>query len=141
MIGIRLSKEDELVSALRLSLDKKILVISENGYGKRVSFDEFSPHGRGTGGQRLCMLSEKTGEIVGALAVKDNDEVVCITGQGKTIRVHINTISTMGRSAGGVRILDIAKPDLLIALDVVAEEENIQEEEPKEDKPKDGELL
>jgi len=137
VIGIRLSKEDELVSALRLSLDKKILVISENGYGKRVSFGEFSSHGRGTGGQRLCMLSEKTGEIVGALAVKDKDEVVCITGQGKTIRVHVNTISTMGRSAGGVRILDIAKPDLLIALDVVAEEESIQEEET----PKDGELL
>jgi len=124
VIGIRLSTDDALVSALRLSQDKKILVISENGYGKRVSFSEFSPHGRGTGGQRLYMLSEKTGKIVGALTVKDSDEVVCITGQGKTIRVAVKTISTMGRSAGGVRVLDIEKPDILIALDVVAEDED-----------------
>ena len=124
VIGIRLASDDALVSALRLSQDKKILVISENGYGKRVAFSEFSPHGRGTGGQRLYMLSEKTGKIVGALTVKDSDEVVCITGQGKTIRVAVKTISTMGRSAGGVRVLDIGKPDILIALDVVAEDED-----------------
>ena len=140
VIGIRLSTDDELVSALCLCEEKKILVISENGYGKRVAFSEFSPHGRGTGGQRLYMLSEKTGEIVGALAVKDADEVVCITGQGKTIRVHVKTISTMGRSAGGVRVLDIEKPDLLIALDVVAEEEEERTDSIQEE-PTDGRLL
>ncbi len=128
VIGIRLSKSDELASALRLSEDRKILVISENGYGKRVAFNEFSPHGRGTGGQRIYTLSEKTGEIVGALTVSDDEEIVCITGQGKTIRVHVNTISTMGRSASGVKILDIEKPDLLIGLDVVAVEKEESEE-------------
>lgn len=150
VIGIKLSPSDELVSALRLSEDKKILVISENGYGKRVAFSEFSPHGRGTGGQRIYTLSEKTGKIVGALTVKDDDEVVCITGQGKTIRVAVKSISTMGRSASGVRVLDIEKPDHLIALDVVAEEKegemsaeqnqhsNLPE---KNDEPQNGELF
>ena len=81
------------------------------------------PDGRGTGGQRIYTLSEKTGEVVGLLTVFDDDEVVCITGQGKTIRINVNSVGTMGRSAQGVRILDIESPDMLIGLDVVARDE------------------
>ena len=57
----------------------------------------------------------------------DDDEVVCITGQGKTIRVAVNTIGTMGRAAQGVRVLDIEKPDILIGMDVVARDKENQE--------------
>lgn len=121
--GIKLSSGDELTGALRVTENQKMLVMTENGYGKRVEFSEFSPHGRGTGGQKIYTVSEKTGEVVGLLTVLDDDEVVCITGQGKTIRVNVNTIGTMGRAAQGVRILDIEKPDILIGLDVVAREE------------------
>ena len=60
------------------------------------------------------------------LTVLDDDEVVCITGQGKTIRVNVSTISTMGRAAQGVRILDIEKPDILIGMDVVARDKENQ---------------
>jgi len=91
--------------------------MSENGYGKRVDFSEFSPHGRGTGGQKVYTVTEKTGEVVGLLAVADDDEIVCITGQGKTIRVQVSSINVMGRAAQGVRILDIESPDQLIGLD------------------------
>ena len=104
--GIKLSSEDELTGALRVTENQKMLVMTENGYGKRVDFSEFSAHGRGTGGQRIYTLSEKTGEVVGLLTVFDDDEVVCITGQGKTIRINVNSVGTMGRSAQGVRILD-----------------------------------
>lgn len=121
--GIKLSSEDELTGALRVTENQKILVMTENGYGKRVEFSEFSAHGRGTGGQRIYTLSEKTGEVVGLLTVFDDDEVVCITGQGKTIRISVNSVGTMGRSAQGVRILDIESPDMLIGLDVVARDE------------------
>ena len=121
--GIKLSSEDELTGALRVTENQKMLVMTENGYGKRVDFSEFSAHGRGTGGQRIYNLSEKTGEVVGLLTVFDDDEVVCITGQGKTIRINVNSVGTMGRSAQGVRILDIESPDMLIGLDVVARDE------------------
>ena len=121
--GIQLSSEDELTGALRVTENQKMLVMTENGYGKRVEFSEFSAHGRGTGGQRIYTLSEKTGEVVGLLTVFDDDEVVCITGQGKTIRINVNSVGTMGRSAQGVRILDIESPDMLIGLDVVARDE------------------
>ncbi|WP_147625143.1 DNA topoisomerase (ATP-hydrolyzing) subunit A [Treponema denticola] len=121
--GIKLSSEDELTGALRVTENQKMLVMTENGYGKRVEFSEFSAHGRGTGGQRIYTLSEKTGEVVGLLTVFDDDEVVCITGQGKTIRISVDSVGTMGRSAQGVRILDIESPDMLIGLDVVARDE------------------
>ena len=122
VIGIRLSGGDELTGALRIS-GGKLLVMSENGYGKRVDFSEFSPHGRGTGGQKVYTITEKTGEVVGLLAVADDDEIVCITGQGKTIRVQVSSINVMGRAAQGVKILDIETPDQLIGLDVVARED------------------
>ena len=124
--GIRLSAEDELTGALRITENQKMLVMTENGYGKRVEFSEFSAHGRGTGGQKIYTISEKTGEVVGLLTVLDDDEVVCIMGQGKTIRVNVSTISTMGRAAQGVRILDIEKPDILIGMDVVARDKENQ---------------
>ncbi|CEM61927.1 DNA topoisomerase (ATP-hydrolyzing) subunit A [Treponema phagedenis] len=122
--GIKLAQGDELTGALRVADNQKMLIMTENGYGKRVEFSEFTPHGRATGGQRIYTLSEKTGEVVGLLTVLDDDEVVCITGQGKTIRVNVDSISIMGRSAQGVRVLDIESPDILIGLDVVARETN-----------------
>ena len=122
VIGIRLSGGDELTGALRIN-GGRLLVMSENGYGKRVDFSEFSPHGRGTGGQKVYTVTEKTGEVVGLLAVTDDDEIVCITGQGKTIRVQVSSINVMGRAAQGVKILDIESPDQLIGLDAVARED------------------
>ena len=122
VIGIRLSGGDELTGALRIN-GGRLLVMSENGYGKRVDFSEFSPHGRGTGGQKVYTVTEKTGEVVGLLAVADDDEIVCITGQGKTIRVQVSSINVMGRAAQGVKILDIESPDQLIGLDAVARED------------------
>lgn len=124
--GIRLSKGDELSGALRIEPEGQMLVMTECGYGKRVKFEEFSPHGRATGGQRIYTITEKTGEIVGLIAVHNGDEVVCITSQGKTIRVKSDTVSVMGRAAQGVRILNIERPDILIGLDVVANDENTE---------------
>jgi DNA gyrase subunit A len=130
--GIRLSGGDELAGALRTRSDAKMLIMTDCGYGKRVDFDEFTPHGRATGGQKIYTISEKTGEIVGLITVLDSDEVVCITSQGKTIRVKANSINTMGRAAQGVRILNIERPDILIGIDTVANEEEQLLEREKE---------
>lgn len=121
--GIRLSKGDELSGALRVEQNGQMLIMTECGYGKRVKFEEFSPHGRATGGQKIYTLNDKTGELVGLISVTEDDEVVCITSQGKTLRVKSNAISLMGRAAQGVRILNIERPDILIGLDTVANDE------------------
>ena len=139
VIGIRLSGGDELTGALRIN-GGKLLVMSENGYGKRVDFSEFSPHGRGTGGQKVYTITEKTGEVVGLLAVAGDDEIVCITGQGKTIRVQVSSINVMGRAAQGVKILDIESPDQLIGLDVVAREDEEDIAPPASETTFNGEL-
>jgi len=102
---------------------EKMLILSEYGFGKRVEFSEFSSHGRGTGGQKIYTVSEKTGEIVGCVNVLDSEEIMCITSQGKSIKLKVSSIRIMGRSAQGVRILSIDKPDFVIGVDRIVKEE------------------
>jgi DNA gyrase subunit A len=121
--GIKLDSDDELTGLLRVAPEEKMLILSEYGYGKRVDFSEFSGHGRGTGGQRIYTVTEKTGEIVGCVNVQDDEEIMCITSQGKSIKLKVADIRVMGRSAQGVRILSIDKPDFVIGLDRIVKEE------------------
>ncbi|MDR3284300.1 MAG: DNA gyrase subunit A, partial [Treponema sp.] len=121
--GIRLAAGDELTGALRVEDGSRILVVSEYGCGKRVGFDEFSVHGRGTGGQRIYNVTPRTGELVGAIALADSDEVVCITSQGKTLRLPAESIAKQGRAASGVRVLEIEPPDMVIGVDKIVGEE------------------
>ncbi|GHU66749.1 DNA gyrase subunit A [Spirochaetia bacterium] len=121
--GIRLGSGDELAGLLRVSEEEKMLILSEYGFGKRVDFSEFSSHGRGTGGQKIYTVSEKTGEIVGCVGVRDNEEIMCITSQGKSIKLKVASIRVMGRSAQGVKILSIDKPDFVSGLDRIVKED------------------
>jgi len=127
VIGIRLEDSDELAAMLRVSPDERMLVLSEYGYGKRVDFDNFSPHSRGTMGQIIYNPEDKTGELVGAIAVADSDEVVVITSQGKTLKIDAGTVSIQGKGAKGVRVLNIEKPDFVIGLDRLIKEEVAQD--------------
>ena len=122
--GMKLSNGDELAGMLRVDDKERMLILSEFGYGKRVDFSEFSSHGRGTGGQRIYTVAEKTGEIVGCVSVMDNEEIMCITSQGKSIKLKVIDIRVMGRSAQGVRILTIEKPDFVIGLDRIVKEDD-----------------
>ena len=135
--GMKLSNGDELTGLLRVdegdekrpdSKVEKMLILSEYGYGKRVDFKEFSSHGRGTGGQKIYTVTDKTGEIVGCVSVLDDDEIMCITSQGKSIKLKVNEIRVMGRSAQGVRLLSIDKPDFVIGLDRIVKEDEAEEE-------------
>ncbi|MDE6706234.1 MAG: DNA topoisomerase (ATP-hydrolyzing) subunit A [Treponemataceae bacterium] len=121
--GIRLSSGDELAAAICVKSNMNALVITEKGFGKRVDFDEYSAHGRGTGGQKIFGNIEDKGEIIGALAVADSDGVVCMTSQGKTLRVQADSISKQGRASSGVRILEIEAPDYVVGLDRVAKDD------------------
>ena len=120
--GIRLSQGDELAAAICVEEGKDALVITEKGIGKRVDFEEFGQHGRGTGGQRIFGNTDNKGEIVGTIAVSEDAEVICMTGQGKTLRVKASTVSKQGRGASGTRVINIDAPDYLVGFDSVAQE-------------------
>jgi DNA gyrase subunit A len=122
--GIKLAEGDELAGAVRVTGDTKMLLVCERGYGKRVDFSEFSPHGRATGGQKIYSVSDKTGEIVGLITLGDKDEAVCVTSQGKSLRVNADAIACQGRGAGGVRVLDIDPPDTVTGLDRVVPDDD-----------------
>ena len=121
--GIKLTSNDELAGVLVIADEESMLIISEKGYGKRVEYDYFTPHGRGTKGQIAYKVSEKTGEIVGIMSVNKEDEIMCITSQGNTIKLKVTEISTMGKNALGVRIVNIKDPDVLVGFAKVVTEE------------------
>ena len=118
--GIRISTGDEVAAAIRVDDNLDALVITEKGVGKRVAFTEFGSHGRGTGGQRIFGNVDGKGEIIGAIAVSENDEVICMTGQGKTLRVKAGSISKQGRGSSGTRVINIDDPDYVVGFDKVA---------------------
>ena len=114
--GIKLSGDDELAGFLSVREGEMMFVITEYGYGKRTNYDQFNPHGRGTRGQKAYKVSDKTGEIIGVLAVKEENELVCITSQGNTLKLALKDISIMGKNAQGVRVVNINKPDSVIGV-------------------------
>jgi DNA gyrase subunit A len=127
--GIKLDSDDALTGLLRVNggshseHPETMLLLSEYGYGKRVEFSEFSTHSRGTGGQKIYTVSEKTGGIVGCVNVLEDEEIMCITSQGKSIKVTAASIRVMGRGAQGVHIFNIEKPDFVIGVDRIVKEE------------------
>lgn len=120
--GMKLSDGDEISGAITYTEGESILLLTEKGYGKRVSFDDFKPHGRGTGGQKIFGNTEERGEIIGLLSVKDSDEIVCMTSQGKTLRVSANTINQQGTGSTGVKVVKISDPDFLVGVDKIPPE-------------------
>ncbi len=127
--GIKLSDADELAGVVVVAPDEQMLTVTEYGYGKRTRYDEFSPHGRGTGGQIAYGVNERTGELVDVLSVSDDAEVMIITSQGQTIKIAAGTITIQGRSAAGVRVVDIQKPDFVVGVDAAANEDPEEDED------------
>jgi DNA gyrase subunit A len=125
--GIRLSGKDELAGVAMVREGEQMLLVSEFGYGKRTEYDNFSPHGRGTGGQICYRATEKTGEVIGVLSVNDRDDLVCITSQGNTLKLRLAEVATLGKTAMGVHIVNITKPDVVVGVARVVKEEQAPE--------------
>ena len=121
--GMKLSEGDEIASAVKVEKDANMILITEKGVGKRISFDLYSVHGRGTGGQRIFGNTEGKGEIIGALNVKDKDEVVCMTSQGKALRFKATDIKEQGSGASGVNVVRVTEPDYIVGIDKVQDKE------------------
>ena len=130
--GIHLREGDYVVGAARAKYDHFALMITENGYGKRTVMDEYmrgnGPQKRGGFGMKGYQVTEKTGPVVGIKVVNENDDVLVINDAGVIIRMAVSGISCFGRSAQGVRIMNLNEGVKVIAF---ARTEH-EEEEPEE---------
>jgi DNA gyrase subunit A len=124
--GIRLADDDALLGLLRVDDRETMLLLSRHGYGKRVAFDDFNAHGRATYGQKIYQGSEKTGDLAGCVGVLEDDEIMCITSHGKSIKLKANTIRVMGKGALGVRVVSLTPSDAVIGVDRIVPEDPLQ---------------
>jgi DNA gyrase subunit A len=116
--------------------DATLLVASENGIGKRTQFEEYRLTSRGGKGIITMNTTEKTGSVIGALTVKNEDEIMLITGAGQMVRTRVNDIREMGRNTQGVKLIGLAEADKLTAIAPVISEENEASEDPEPAPPK-----
>jgi DNA gyrase subunit A len=131
--GINLSKGDEVVALAIVVPDAKLLVSGENGIGKRTDFKEYRPQSRGGKGIITMKTTEKTGAVVGALTVRDADEIMLITVKGQMVRTCVKDIREAGRNTQGVKLIELESGDKLQAIAPVIGED--KEDSAVEDEP------
>ena len=140
VIGMRFDEDDEVIGMQMESQGEELLVVSENGMGKRTPIEEFKPQFRGGKGVLCYKITEKTGNLVGAKLVNDGREIMLITTEGIIIRMSVDDISVIGRNTSGVKLMNIDQDsDIKVASiakvresatrDNEAEEENLEEAE------------
>jgi DNA gyrase subunit A len=123
---------DELESdEIRESLTSLMLTVAEKGYGKRTPLAEYRVTSRGGKGVINVKTTDRNGSVVAALQVREDSDVMIITGQGKVIRVHSAEIREAGRSTQGVRLLRLEEGDRIAAAAAILEEENGAETDPE----------
>ena len=128
--AIKLEKDDEVVSMELVEPGQELLVVTEKGYGKRTKVEEYKIQVRG--GKGLLTYDKakfkKTGELIGAMVVDDDDDVMLINSNGIIIRMQAKEISRLGRATQGVKIMNVADDVNIIALAKVAREDELQKE-------------
>ncbi len=130
VIGIRVEKDDRVVDMAVVDDTASLLTVCENGYGKRTSFDEYLRGGepQGRGGQGLKNLSpdliERNGDVIAVKPVTDQDDIICITQKGQTIRQPVSGIRVIGRSTGGVRLMNLEETDKIVSVARVVHEDD-----------------
>ena len=107
VIGMKFDEDDEVIGMQMVSQGECLLVVSENGMGKRTYVSEFTAQNRGGKGIRCYKITEKTGALIGAKLVDDDREIMLITNEGIIIRMAVNDISIIGRNTSGVKLMNI----------------------------------
>ena len=133
VFGIRPRGEDCVIGLALVSDEQKLLVASENGIGKRTSFDDYRQQSRGGKGVITMKCTEKTGQVVGAAAVADDDELMLMTTGGQSIRIRVSDVRETGRNAQGVKLVTLNEEEKLQDIAPVREssEEESEAEEPE----------
>ena len=116
--GVRLKdQKDEVVGMISVNdMDSDILVVSENGYGKRSKLEDYRITNRGGKGVKTISITDKTGNLVSLKNVSDGDDLMIINKSGIAIRMEVNTLRVMGRATQGVRLINIKENDSIAAV-------------------------
>ncbi len=132
--GIRLDEGDSLVALTAVEPGTQLLVVSEKGLGKRTPFEDYRLINRGGKGVKTMSITDKTGKVVAAIAVHEDDELMLITSKGQNVRIRVGgdkAIRETGRVAQGVKLMDLKKDEVIQDVTTVisdAEEEELVEE-------------
>ena len=121
--GIRPSKGDHIIAIALVNNDAMLLVAGENGVGKRTAFDNYRTQKRGGKGIITMKTGDKTGRVVGALTVTEQDELMLITTKGQMVRTRISEIRAVGRNTMGVKLMDLRGAEKLQAIAPVVSQE------------------
>ena len=130
--GIRLANEvDEVIGMVSVNdMDSDILVVSENGYGKRSKLEDYRMTNRGGKGVKTISITEKTGSLVSIKNVSDNDDLMIINRSGIAIRMEVESLRVMGRATQGVRLINLRDDDTIAAVaKVLKDDEDIEDVE------------
>jgi DNA gyrase subunit A len=124
---------DEVVGMIAVNDDSEnVLVVSENGYGKRSSLDDYRITNRGGKGVKTINVTDKTGELVAIKNVTDDDDLMIINKSGITIRMAVSDLRVMGRATQGVKLINIKGNDSIAAVAKVMHEDDEDEDEGEE---------
>lgn len=129
--AINLSDEDFVIGAGVIDNECKILLVTDKGFGKCTSYDHYRVQSRGGKGLKTYKITEKTGSLRGLAIVKDNEELIMVTSEGVVIRIKVKDISTVGRIAQGVKLVNLNEGVSVISMDKI-DEQYIDEEEKEE---------
>ena len=125
--GIELNQDDEVISMQLESQGECVLIVSANGMGKRTPFTDFKLQNRGGKGVKCYKISDKTGEIVGAKAVNNGNEIMMITNEGIVIRMFVDDISILGRVTLGVKLMNTGDKDDIVVASITKVKESVTE--------------
>ena len=127
--GITLKDEsDEVIGMVSVNdMESEILVVAENGYGKRSSIDEYRITNRGGKGVKTLNITEKTGKLISINSVTDADDLMIINKSGLTIRMAVEDLRVMGRATQGVKLINIKGNDSIAAVTKVMKDDVVEE--------------
>ena len=138
--GIHLGKDDIVISMQMSSQGEKILLVTENGMGKRTLISEFNAQNRGGKGVKCYKITEKTGDLVGAKIVTDENDIMIITTEGIIIRTSCDGISTLGRVTSGVKVINLNYDNnVKVASMTEVQKEEFDDESPEGEGPEETE--
>ena len=129
VIGMNLSDRDEIVGMQLDHQGDSLLIVSENGMGKRTYLEEFTVQKRGGKGLKCYKITEKTGNVVGVKAVNDDHEIMMITTEGIIIRIKVDSISILGRITSGVKLINLDEDITVASIAKVREDKSLLEDE------------
>ena len=127
VIGMNLMDGDEVIGMQLDTQGDYLLIVSENGLGKLTSMDEFTPQNRGGKGVKCYKITDKTGNVIGVKAVKEENEVMMITTEGIIIRIQCSDISKLGRITSGVKLMNVDTDVTVASIAKVREDVNKSE--------------